>query len=178
MVRAFVSIGSNIDPARNVRAALRALARQVELIGISTVYLTPAEDRPEQPPFYNCMAEIRTEMDPLHLKFQILRPIEADLGRQRTVDKFATRTIDLDLVLYGDLLLNREGLVLPDPDIYKRPFLAVPLAELAPDLALPGSSLRISDLARRFAPMQPLLSYTESLRKMLSLLKPPSLDRE
>ena len=169
MVRVFVSIGSNIDPARNVRTALCALARQAELIAISTVYLTPAEDRPEQPPFYNCMAEIRTEMDPLHLKFQILRPVEAALGRQRTADKFAARTIDLDLVLYGDLLLDQEGLVLPDPDIHKRPFLAVPLAELAPDLVLPGSGLRISDLARRFAPMQPLLSYTDSLRKMFCL---------
>ncbi len=177
MVRAFVSIGSNIDPARNVRAALRALARQVELIGISTVYLTPAEARPEQPFFYNCIAEIRTETDPLHLKFQILRPIEAALGRIRTADKFAARTIDLDLVVYGDLQLDEDGLVLPDPEIYKRPFLAVPLAELVPDLVLPGSGLGISDLAPRFEPMQPLQAYTDSLRKILSLSKHPPLDK-
>jgi 2-amino-4-hydroxy-6-hydroxymethyldihydropteridine diphosphokinase len=177
MARAFVSMGSNIDPARNVRAALSALARHVAVTAISTVYLTPAEGQTEQPPFYNCVVEIGTERDPLDLKFQVLRPIEAALGRQRTPDKFAHRTIDLDLILYGDVVLNEEGLVLPDPEIYRRLFLAIPLAELAPELILPGSGVRVSDLAQRFGPMQPLESYTESLREMLSLLKAPLLDK-
>jgi len=177
MVQAFVSIGSNIDPARNVRAALRALTQRVEVSGISTVYLTPAEGRREQPPFYNCILEISTETNPLDLKFRVLRPSEAALGRERTSDKYAPRTIDLDLVLYGDLVLNEKDLVLPDPEIYHRSFLVIPLAELAPELILPGSSMHISELAQRFGPMQPLESYTESLREMLSLLKRSPLDR-
>jgi 2-amino-4-hydroxy-6-hydroxymethyldihydropteridine diphosphokinase len=166
MARAFVSIGSNIDPARNVEAALRALARHVAVTGISTVYLTSAEGRPEQPSFYNCILEISAEINPLDLKFRVLRPIEAALGRERSSDKYAPRTIDLDLVLYGDLVMNEEGLVLPDPEIYRRSFLAVPLAELAPELILPGSDVRVSELARRFGPMQPLESYTEGLRAL------------
>jgi 2-amino-4-hydroxy-6-hydroxymethyldihydropteridine diphosphokinase len=169
MARAFVSVGSNIDPARNVQAALQQLAQRLVVVGVSTVYLTPAEGRSEQPPFYNCVAEIDTEKAPLELKFLILRPIEAALGRERTSDKYASRTIDMDLVLYGDLLLNEGDLVIPDPDVYRRAFIAIPLAELAPELALPGSGVRVSDLASRFPRdnLQPLQSYTQYLRSLI-----------
>ncbi len=166
MPRAFVALGSNIDPEENIRAAVIALARHVRIAAISTVYLTGPEGRPGQPPFYNAVVEIETDRSPEELKFQVLRRIEADLGRERTADTYAPRTIDLDLVLHGDLVPHADGLELPDPRIADRPFLAIPLSELAPDLELPGTGLRMEDLAARLPRdgMQPLPEYTARLR--------------
>jgi 2-amino-4-hydroxy-6-hydroxymethyldihydropteridine diphosphokinase len=101
MTRAFIGIGSNIDPAENVRAAIRSLAQQTRLVGISMVYCTDALDRPEQPPYYNCVVAIETEVPPAEVKHGILHPIENSLGRKRTADRYAPRTIDLDLIVYG-----------------------------------------------------------------------------
>lgn len=167
MARAFIAIGSNIDPGANVRAAIRALALQVKIAAVSTVYLTPAEGRPDQPAFYNCIVEIETDIAPLEIKHQVLRPIEAALGRKRESDKYAPRTIDLDLILYGEAVLNTNELVLPDPAILQRSFLAIPLAELAPDLIIPGIGKRASDIAAAFhnSGIHPLASYTSSLRE-------------
>jgi dihydroneopterin aldolase/2-amino-4-hydroxy-6-hydroxymethyldihydropteridine diphosphokinase len=169
MTRAFIGIGSNIEPAENVRAATRGLARQTRLVAISTVYLTEAVGRTEQPPYYNCVVEIETEAPPADIKFGLLRGIENKLGRQRTADKYAPRTIDLDLIVYGDLTLDAEGIKLPDPEILERPFLAIPLSELAPDLVLAGYGLRIGEVAAKLPPdgMQPLPDYTKSLREEL-----------
>lgn len=169
MARVFIGIGSNIDPVQNVRAALRSLARQTRLVAISTVYLTEALGRPEQPPYYNCVAEIATDAPPAELKYGVLRGIEDALGRTRTQDKYAARTIDLDLIVYGDLVIDADGIELPDPEILERPFLAIPLLELAPDLVLAGYGLRISEVAAslRQDGMQPLNDYTGSLRTEL-----------
>src|SRR3990170_4754101 len=115
MPRAFVAVGSNIDPETNVRRALLLLAREVRLLGISTFYQTKPIDRPDQPPFYNGVIEIETELPPGELKHSLLRRIERELGRVRTEDKHAPRAIDLDLLLYDDVTLEEEGLRLPDP---------------------------------------------------------------
>ncbi len=167
MVRAFVAIGSNIDAAVNVRAAVNELAQQTFVRRVSTVYRTQPIGRPEQSPFYNCVVEIDTEIPPLQMKFRMLRPIEEALGRRRSADKYAPRTIDLDLILYDDLVLHDGHLVLPDPEIANRFFLAVPLAELASDLTLPGTGLRISKLAAGFtrSGARPLKAYTALLRR-------------
>jgi len=169
MVRAFVAIGSNIDPAANLRSAVNLLARRLAVTRLSTVYRTEPEGRPKQRQFYNCVVEVRTDLPPLDLKFQVLRQIETQLKRQRTSDIYAPRTIDLDLILYGDLVLAADGLVLPDPDIVRRFFLAAPLAELEPDLILPGSDIRISALAARLPrnKARALHSYTAQLRQEL-----------
>jgi dihydroneopterin aldolase/2-amino-4-hydroxy-6-hydroxymethyldihydropteridine diphosphokinase len=167
MVRAFVSVGSNINPAENVERAIRLLAREVPVMGISTVYQTEAEGSPGQPQYYNCVVEIETELPPRKLKFEVLRGIEDALGRKRGFDKFAARTIDLDLIIYDELEMNTEELTLPDPDITRRPFIAVPLHELAPDLALPGSGLRIEEAVAALShpAITMLESYTKHLRK-------------
>ena len=167
MARAFVGIGSNIEPAKNVRAAIRSLGRHTRLVGVSMVYRTDALDRPEQPPYFNCVAEIETDAPPAQVKHGILRPIENELGRKRTEDKYAPRTIDLDLILYGDLAMDEADIKLPDPQILERPFLAIPLSELAPDLVLPGTGLRIGDVAARLPRdgMMPLEDYAGLLRE-------------
>jgi len=167
MERAFVSVGSNIDPENNVRKAVRLLSEQTHIRAVSTVYLTEPIGRAGQPPYYNCMLEIETRVPPLDLKRTILRRIEDSLGRARHKDKFAPRTIDLDLILYDDITMAGEELTLPDPDIVQRPFLALSLYELAPDLILPGSGARIADVAADIqrTTMKPLESYTDMLRE-------------
>jgi dihydroneopterin aldolase/2-amino-4-hydroxy-6-hydroxymethyldihydropteridine diphosphokinase len=167
MERVFVSVGSNIDPENNVRKAVRLLDARTHIRAISTVYLTDPIGRPGQPPYYNCMLEIETGTPPLDLKRTVLRHIEDSLGRARNKDKFAPRTIDLDLILYDDITMAGEELTLPDPDILQRPFLVLSLYELAPDLVLPGSGARIADVAAGIQRkmMKPLESYTELLRE-------------
>jgi 2-amino-4-hydroxy-6-hydroxymethyldihydropteridine diphosphokinase len=166
LARAFIGMGSNIDPERNMREALRLLASAVRVLDLSTVHQTEPIGRPEQPPFYNCVAAVETQLSPQELKQTVLRAIEHRLGRVRSGDKYAARTIDLDLLLYGELVLREAGLELPDPDILVRPFLACGLHELAPGLVLPGSSLPISEVAGRLKDpaMKPLETYTALLK--------------
>jgi 2-amino-4-hydroxy-6-hydroxymethyldihydropteridine diphosphokinase len=166
MPRAFIAIGSNIAPAANVRKAIHALLEKTRVIAISTIYRTEPERHPDHPPFYNGVLELETGRSPEALKFGLLRPIEAGLGRQRTSDKDAPRTIDLDLLLYGDLVLKTGCLTLPDPDIADRAVIAIPLTELAPDLVLPGTLTTISMLASRLSQtgMIPLTHHTAQLK--------------
>jgi 2-amino-4-hydroxy-6-hydroxymethyldihydropteridine diphosphokinase len=167
MKRVFVSVGSNIDPENNVIKAVRLLGERTHIRAVSTVYLTEPIGRAGQLPFYNCVLEIETGTPPLDLKRTVLRHIEDSLGRARNEDKFAPRTIDLDLILYDDIMMAADELALPDPDILQRPFLALSLYELAPDLVLPGWNERIADVAAGMQRkmMTPLESYTNILRK-------------
>ncbi len=167
MTRAFVGVGSNIEPEVNVRKAVHLLSLRTRILGVSTVYLTEPEGRPEQPPYYNCVVEIEASLPPAELKHAVLRQIEDELGRKRSEDKFAQRTIDLDLIVYGDLVLRTEDLMIPDPDILRRPFLALPLSELAPELKLPGSRLEVKEAAAALPrdKMKPLTGYTDMLRR-------------
>jgi 2-amino-4-hydroxy-6-hydroxymethyldihydropteridine diphosphokinase len=169
VARAFVSVGSNIDPYDNVRRALFLLRRYVSITGISTVYLTPAEDRPEQSRYYNCVVGVEIQLPALEFKRSVLRPIETALGRVRTGDKNAARPIDLDLVLYDDVVLKTDELVLPAPEIRTRPYVAIPLRELLPELRLPGSGEAIAEMADAIpkGKMEPLEHYTRLLRKEL-----------
>jgi len=154
----YIAVGSNIDPEENVPAAVRVLALSVDLVAVSTFYWSAPLDRPEQPRFMNGVLRIRTALEPRPLKFELLRPIEARLGRVRGADRDAPRTIDLDIALYGDRVLDDdfapcddfapgdEGLRVPDPDIRIRPFIAVPLLELAPGLVLPDTGERLASV--------------------------------
>ncbi len=165
MARAFIGIGSNMEPQRNLREAIRLLDSEARVLNLSTVYLTLPIGRPEQASYYNCIAAIETGLSPADLK-RVLRTIENRLGRTRSSDAFAPRPIDLDLLLYDDLVLHDEGLELPDPDILRRSFLAQGLHELAPELILPGTGTGIAEIAHRLADptMKPLDSYTALLK--------------
>jgi 2-amino-4-hydroxy-6-hydroxymethyldihydropteridine diphosphokinase len=167
MTQAFISVGSNIDPEDNVKKALNLIRARSTLINISTIYYNEAEGRPEQPPYYNCVVQIETDLSPLDVKFLLLRPIEEELGRQRTADKYAPRTIDLDLIIYDRLAMVTDDFILPEPDILWRTYLAVPLLELAPDMVLPGLGLRLDEVTAVLPQdkMKKLDDYTEFLRK-------------
>lgn len=165
--RAFISMGSNINPEENIQKALGLLKEKVSVISISTFYRTPPLGRPEQKDFVNGVVEIETSILPFDLKISVLRKIEDKLGRIRTEDKFASRSIDMDLLIYEGLIIDTNSITIPDPDITYRPFLAIPLAEIAPDRLLPGTSRSIKEIAGKFSKnsMTPLLDFTKALRE-------------
>lgn len=158
MPQAYIGVGSNIDPENNIRDALRMLKSRVSIIAISTFYRTEPDGDKNAPWFINGVIEIDTELTPADLK-SMLHTIEDALGRVRTEDKFAPRTIDLDIVIY-DYLMS------PAPEITERPFLSIPLYELSPDLLLPGEGIPIKEIAESHKnyTMVVLSDFTEMLR--------------
>jgi 2-amino-4-hydroxy-6-hydroxymethyldihydropteridine diphosphokinase len=169
MPTAYIGIGSNIEPEKNIQKALILLSEKVLISGISTFYLTKPFDRTDQQLFYNGAARIETEDEPLALKYCILRNIEKKLGRKRTGDTSSPRTIDLDILVYDRIVIHDEKLHIPDPDILERPFLALPLYELSRNMILPGWNRAISAIAEQLkdSDMTPLTEYTEKLRRIL-----------
>lgn len=135
----YVAVGANIAPEENIRRGLELLARSTEITGVSTFYRTPAIDRPDQPPYLNGVVRIVTGHLPAQL-VDLLHEIEHALGRVRTEDRYAARTLDLDVLLYGAAVIQEAGLSIPDPDIRHRVFLAAALLELDPALRLPGDT--------------------------------------
>jgi 2-amino-4-hydroxy-6-hydroxymethyldihydropteridine diphosphokinase len=167
----YIAVGSNIEPERNIAEALDRLKRYVHIKAISTFYRTAPIGRPEQSAFLNGVWQVGTVRTARALKFGVLRQIESELGRVRTEDKYAARTIDLDIAVYGDTVINEPDLRIPDPDIRQRPFIAVPLLELAPSLVLPDTGERLSSLAisNARADLEPACGFTDSLRARLEL---------
>lgn len=143
---AFIALGSNIDPETNLPLAAARLSELGNPIVISTVYQNPAIANEPQADYLNAAVLLETALDPLTIRDK-LREIEADLGRIRTEDKFAPRTIDLDLCIFGDRVLDHALLSLPDPDILKRAHLAVTLAELRPDFLHPLTGETLEEIA-------------------------------
>ncbi|MBI5947402.1 MAG: 2-amino-4-hydroxy-6-hydroxymethyldihydropteridine diphosphokinase [Chloroflexi bacterium] len=167
MTVAYVGVGSNIEPERNVREALRRLARRVRVTGVSTFYRTVPLGAPGTPAFVNGVWCIETALDAFGLRRDVLRGIEEELGRRRTGDRNAPRPIDLDVLLYGELVVEEGGLRLPDPGIRTRAFVGYPLLELAPELVLPGDGRRLAEVVGGMTRegMEPLGVLTEELRR-------------
>ncbi len=161
-----VAFGSNIDPEQNIFQALVLLDEQCGVADVSTVYRTRALDRPDQGDFLNGACRLSDAPQPRALKFDVLRPIEERLGRVRSPDKSAPRTIDLDIALYGGVVLDEPDIVVPDPDIRTRAFLAVPLSELAPRAVLPDDGEELQAMARVFdlKDLEPESEYTDKLK--------------
>jgi len=168
-VIAYIGIGSNVDPIENIPRAIEILARETDILAVSTFYRTEALGRPGQPEFLNGVCRIATSLEPRPLKFGVLRSIERALGRVRSEDKYAPRPIDLDILLYGEAILEEDDLRIPDPEIRTRPFVAVPLLELAPDAALPDTGERIADLsaAQKRDTLRADCVFTRGIRKRL-----------
>jgi 2-amino-4-hydroxy-6-hydroxymethyldihydropteridine diphosphokinase len=165
MPRVFVAVGSNVDPEESVMRGLRLLDAEVGVRSVSTFYRTPALDRPRDPSFVNGVVEVGDTLGPLQLKTSLQR-IEGTLGRRHGGDRYAPRTLDLDLLLHGDQVLSSDGLRLPHPDIRERAFVAIPLLELAPDLVLPDSGIALRSIVESLPPypMEPIPDLTRRLR--------------
>lgn len=141
--RVFIALGSNINAERNLRAAVQQLAARFRLLAVSPVYETAPVGRTDQPNFLNAAALVETDLAANDVK-RVLLEIERELGRVRTSDKNAPRTIDLDIALFGDQALDLGRRHIPDPDIVQYAHIARPLADLAPELVHPetGQTLR------------------------------------
>lgn len=163
----YISVAGNLSPEDNIPRALVLLERKCPLHGISTFYRTEAINRPEQPQYLNGVVSLEYSGDPKVLKYQVLRKIEDALGRVRTDDSYAARPIDLDVLIFGSLVINEPDLVLPDPDILTRPFLAAALSDLCPGLTLPGRTIRIQEIltTEQRRSLIPDMPFTEALRE-------------
>jgi len=136
MTRAAVALGSNLgDRIGHLELAVAALAGCGEVEAVSSLYETAPVGGPEQGPYLNAVAVVETDLEPHELLEGLLR-IEQEAGRERTV-RWGPRTLDLDLVLYGDRVLDDERLTVPHPRLAKRRFVLEPLAEVWPDAVLP-----------------------------------------
>jgi 2-amino-4-hydroxy-6-hydroxymethyldihydropteridine diphosphokinase len=128
---AYLSLGSNLgDRAANLRAALAQLNAAGPLAAVSAFYETQPVDVPDQPWFLNCVAVINTDKSPREL-LQLALKIESEMGRLRMRHK-GSRNIDIDLLLFGDRVIDEPGLKIPHPAMHKRRFVLEPLAEIAP----------------------------------------------
>lgn len=149
----FLTLGSNIEPRVNLPRAVALLAERLRLRAVSRVYETEPVGAPGAPPFLNAAVLIETNLAPRALKQDVLRPLEARLGRVRTGDPNAPRTVDVDVALYDELILEDpvNRITLPDPEILTRAHVALPLADLAPDWRHPVTGETLAAIAARFA---------------------------
>ena len=134
MTRAFIGLGANLGDRE---ATIRQAAGQLGPHRLSTIRETEPWGYADQPWFLNAVAELETELAPRKLLDRLLE-IERELGRERGGPRYGPRTIDLDLLLYGDLVLAEPGLTLPHPRIAERAFVLEPLFELDAGLFVPG----------------------------------------
>ncbi len=151
MTRVFVALGSNIDAEHNLPEAVRRLGQHCHLLAVSPVYETAPVGKTDQPNFLNAAALVETDLTAPELKRQVLERIEQALGRVRTADKNAPRTIDLDIALFGDQVIEVGHRHIPDPDLLQYAHIAVPLADLAPQLSHPETGETLSTIARRLS---------------------------
>jgi 2-amino-4-hydroxy-6-hydroxymethyldihydropteridine diphosphokinase len=142
MHKAFIALGSNLNsPESQVIRAFQSIEQlpETRVIKKSSLYKTAPVGYSDQPDFINAVVEIETELAPETLMEALLK-IELEFGRERPFAN-APRILDLDLLLYDDLILQTQNLTLPHPRMHLRGFVMLPLAEVAPDLSLPDFSL-------------------------------------
>lgn len=146
---AYLSLGSNLeDRAANLRAAIAQLDVAGRVLAVSAMYETQPVDVPDQPWFLNCVAAIATDKPPREL-LQLALQVEAAMGRLRMRDKGA-RKIDIDIVLFGDRIVDEPGLRIPHPSMHQRRFVLEPLVEIAPDVCHPEFAKTVRELLAAF----------------------------
>jgi 2-amino-4-hydroxy-6-hydroxymethyldihydropteridine diphosphokinase len=149
IARAFVGLGSNLgDRLSELRAAVEALRAtpSVEVVALSSVYETDPVG-PAQPDFLNAVVELRTDLEP-RLLLARLKEIEAQAGRfSARVERWGPREVDLDLLLYDDLVIESDRLRIPHPSMHERAFVLVPLCEIDASVVVPGHGIASELLA-------------------------------
>lgn len=148
MTQVLVAAGSNIEPERNLAAAMRDLARTFPGTRFSRAYRNAAVGF-EGDDFINLVAAFETDLPPPAILAHLHR-IELRCGRERDAPKWAPRSMDLDLLLYGDLEREASGYRLPRPDLVKRPYMLGPAAEVAPAVRHPTLGVTLGELWERF----------------------------
>jgi len=150
VAEALLGLGGNVGDVRTTldeAVALLAEGTKVKLIARSSDYRTPPWGVTDQPPFINCAIAVETALSPRALLDRALT-VERALGRDRSQEqRWGPRTIDIDLLAYGDLSLDEPNLTLPHPRLFERAFVLVPLAEIVPERIIAGR--RVGDAAAR-----------------------------
>lgn len=144
MTTAYLGLGSNIDAERNIRSAVRALRESFGKVTLSPVYRSIAVGF-EGDDFINLVAAVDSETGAYALR-DWLRELEDRHGRRRQVPKFSDRVLDIDILLYGDEVADSPDLQLPRPEILRFAHVLKPMADLAPDLRLPGDGRTIAQI--------------------------------
>jgi 2-amino-4-hydroxy-6-hydroxymethyldihydropteridine diphosphokinase len=144
----YVAAGSNVEPEKNLARALDELEQAFGALAISPAYRNRAVGF-EGADFINLVVGLRTDDAPAQVK-QTLERIEALCGRPPNAPKWAPRSMDLDMLMYGQVVSDEPGLILPRPDLLRRAYMLKPLADIAPDLQHPTQHRKISELWAEF----------------------------
>ena len=150
--QAYIALGSNLGDRRaTLDAALRLLAESpgVKIVRVSAFLDTAPVGKTDQPRFLNAVAQIETSLPPRRL-LELLLALETQLGRVRT-EHWGPRTLDLDLILYGQRIISEPDLVVPHPLMHERAFVLEPLAEIAPDAPHPVLKMTAAELLPRLS---------------------------
>lgn len=151
MKTAYLSLGSNIgDREARLREAIEQLeAEEIQVVRRSATYETEPRDRPGQPWFLNMAVEVKTALFPRQLLARI-QAIEASMGRRRDVPK-GPRVIDIDILFFGNAVIDTDDLQIPHPRLAERRFVLEPMAEIAPDLRHPVTGKTVREMLRSTA---------------------------
>jgi 2-amino-4-hydroxy-6-hydroxymethyldihydropteridine diphosphokinase len=173
MADAYVAAGSNVEPEKNLARALDEMQQTFGEIVISPAYRNPAVGF-EGADFINLVVRLRSANAPAQLKQQ-LEHIEELCGRPRNAPKWAPRSMDLDILMYDQIVSDTPGLLLPRPDLLRRAFMLKPLADLAPGLLHPTQHRTIGELWAEFPAADHLLTTVTIPRS--GRHRPPGSDR-
>ena len=144
----YLSLGSNLGDRRaNLKKALRLMGESVEIASVSSVYDTAPVGVGEQPRFLNLMCCVNTGIGPVQL-LSLIKGIELSMGRDLSL-RNAARLIDIDIIFYGDTIIESPELIIPHPRMRERAFVLVPFSEIAPEVGHPVTGERIDELVSR-----------------------------
>ena len=147
---AYLSLGSNIEPEQNLPAAVIRLAQYGGVEAVSAVWESLPVGFSDQPNFLNAAMLLETKLSAPALHEEAIAAIELALGRVRTENKNAPRTIDIDIILFNRDIIQMKRRRIPDPELMERPFVAIPLAEISPDYVHPETGQTLRDIAQQF----------------------------
>ena len=148
--KVFISLGSNIGDRENfLIRALDTLPNEIHITKRSSIYETDPWGFEDQGDFLNQVVEVETSLNP-HELMEVLKDIEADMGREKNF-KYGPRKIDLDILFLDDEIIHDEDLVIPHPMVPDRPFVLIPLNEIAPDFIHPESGKSVSELTENIS---------------------------
>jgi 2-amino-4-hydroxy-6-hydroxymethyldihydropteridine diphosphokinase len=150
--RAYLSLGTNLDPENNLVQAVARLSQFGRIVAASTVWQTKPVGLADQPDFLNAVVLLETTLTAQELREGPITQIEEELGRVRTENKNSARTIDIDIMLFNRDVLTVAHRRIPDQEVLERPFVAIPLAEIAQDYIHPETGQKLKDIATQFDP--------------------------
>jgi len=160
MATAYLGLGSNLGHREsNIASALKMLGQEARILKVSSLYETEPVGYKDQPWFLNCVCSVETNLSPQAL-LELAKTIEKNLGRKPTL-RFGPRPIDIDILFYDDLILDSPDLVIPHPRLAERPFVLLPLREIAPKLAHPLLGATIEELWQKAENLEGIRLYSE-----------------